>query len=139
MSILKWVSIPVVLVPVLALGADPSASLPSPQVRAELTELVEAWIDAEVEDDREALERILHEDFLSTFASGLTLDRTAYIDFILGLDIAPFTVTNEVIRIHDETAVVIDVSEDGETKFTWIAVKHGGQWRVISQTFSKVE
>jgi hypothetical protein len=69
----------------------------------------------------------------------VTLDRAAYIDFIVGLDIAPFSVTNEAVRIHGETAVVIDVSEDGRTKFTWIAVKHGGKWKVISQTFSRVE
>ena len=40
----------------------------------QLTALVEAWIDAEVEDDRGALEEIPHEDFLSTFASGTTLN-----------------------------------------------------------------
>lgn len=109
-----------------------------PDVRAEMTALVEAWIEAEVESDGETLRELLHEDFLSTFASGTTLDRDAYVDFIIGLDIPPFKVINESMVQHRETVVVIDVSEDGATKFTWIATRRDGQWKVISQTFSRV-
>lgn len=126
------------LTPTLVFGAAPDGTLPSSDTRAELTALVTAWIDAEVHDDRDVLEQIFHEDFLSTFASGATMGRTEYIDFILSLDISPFTVTNEAMRVFGNTAVVIDVSDDGKTKFTWIAVKLGDQWQVISQTFSTV-
>jgi len=41
--------------------------------------------------------------------------------------------------VHGDTALVIDVSANGKTKFTWIAVKRDGQWRVISETFSRIE
>lgn len=107
--------------------------------RAEMTALVEAWIEAEVQSDGKALEKILDKDFLSTFASGTTLDRTSYIDFIVGLDIPPFKVRNQSMTQHGDTVVVIDVSESGTTKFTWIAVRRDPRWKVISQTFSKVE
>lgn len=123
----------------LSAAAESQINSVEPEVRAELTALVEAWIDAEVQSDGKALERILHEDFLSTFASGRTLDRSSYIDFIIGLDISPFTVENESMIQHGDTVVVVDVSENGATKFTWIALRHGGEWKVISQTFSKVE
>ena len=106
---------------------------------SELTALVEAWIDAEVEDDRAALEEILHEDFLSTFASGVTLNRSEYIDFIISLDIEPFSVTNVATQVFGDTAVVIDVSDDGNTKFIWTAIRSNGRWRVIAQTFSRIE
>jgi len=43
---------------------------------------------------------------------------------------------NEVVNIHGNTALVI--SKEGATKFTWMAVKKGGQWVVISETFSKI-
>lgn len=122
-----------------AATADPATDPVEPGVRTELTELVEDWIDAEVQSDPEGLERILHEDFLSTFASGVTLDRDAYIDFIIGLDIPPFTVRNESMIQHGDTVVVIDVSDSGTTKFTWIAIRRDNQWKVISQTFSKAE
>ena len=123
----------------LPVAAESKINSVEPEIRAELTTLVEAWIDAEVQSDGKALEKILHEDFLSTFASGTTLDRSSYIDFIIGLDIPPFKVINESMVHHGETVVVIDVSESGATKFTWIAVRYDGQWKVISQTFSKVE
>lgn len=106
---------------------------------AEIIALDDAWIDAEVEGDRDALERILHEDFLATFASGHTIDRTTFIDRVLANRPAPFSVSHESIRLHGDTAVVIDVSANGKTKFTWIAIKRNGQWRVVSETFSKVE
>ena len=109
-----------------------------PTVRSEMTALVEQWIDAEVRSDGEALATILHEDFLSTFASGTTLGRDAYIDFIVGLDIPPFKVINESMVQHGDVVVVVDVSEDGGTKFTWVAVKQNGQWKVIAQTFSRI-
>lgn len=106
---------------------------------AEIIALDDAWINAEVSGDRDALERILHEDFLATFASGRTIDRTTFIDLILANRPAPFSVSHESIRVHGDTALIIDVSADGKTKFTWIAIKRDGQWRVISETFSRVE
>ena len=122
-----------------ASAADPGQTSPSPSDKAELTALVEAWIDAEVVDDREMLEQILDAAFVSTFASGKTLDRTAYIDFIISQDIPPFTVTNDFMAVHGDTAVVIDISESGKTKFTWIAKRVHGHWKVIAQTFTNVK
>lgn len=127
-----------VLLTISSTFADTGVDSVEPAVRSELTALVELWIDAEVRSDGEALAEILHEDFLSTFASGTTLGRDAYIDFIVGLDIPPFKVINESMVQHGEVVVVIDVSEDGGTKFTWVAAKQNGQWAVISQTFSRV-
>lgn len=123
----------------LPAAADSKIDSVRPEVRDELTALVEAWIDAEVQSDASALEEILHEGFLSTFASGTTLNRSSYIDFIVGLDISPFKVKNESMVQHGDTVVVIDVSESGTTKFTWIAVNRDGQWKVIAQTFSNIE
>jgi hypothetical protein len=42
------------------------------------------------------------------------------------------------MAVHGNTAVVIDVSEDGKTKFTWIARRLNDEWKVIAQTFSNV-
>lgn len=106
---------------------------------AELVALDDAWIDAEVHGDRAALERILHEDFLVTYASGRTVDRETFIDGIVKSELAPFTVTHESIRVHGDTALIIDVSENGKLKFTWVAIRRGNQWRVISETASRVE
>jgi len=99
----------------------------------------DAWVAAEVHGDRAALERILHEDFLATISSGRTIDRTTFIDMVISDPPAPFTVSHESIRVHGDTALVIDLSANGKTKFTWIAIRRDGMWRVISETFSRVE
>ena len=105
---------------------------------SELIALSNAWIDAEVHHDKAALERLLDERFLLTFASGNTVDRTAFVDQIMKTEIKPFEVLNEVVNVHGDTALVIATTTDRTTKFTWVAVKKEGQWRVISETFSRI-
>jgi hypothetical protein len=105
---------------------------------SELIALSDAWIEAEVQRDTSALERLLDERFLATFASGETIDRAGFIAWVQKSDIKPFQVTNEAIHVHGETAVVIGVDLARTVKFTWVAVKAGQRWRVVSETFSKV-
>jgi len=109
-----------------------------PSGRSELIALSDSWIDAEVGHNKAALEQILDDRFLATFSSGKTIDRKAYVDWIMKTDIEPFKVLNEVVDIHGDTALVISTTTDHEIKFTWIAVKRDGRWRVISETFSKI-
>ena len=105
---------------------------------SELIALSDAWIEAEVRRDTSALERLLDERFLATFASGQTMDRAGFIAWIQKSDIKSFQVTNEAIHIHGDTAVVIGVDSARTVKFTWIAVKRDQRWRVVSETFSRV-
>ena len=109
-----------------------------PAQNSELTALSDAWIEAEVRRDTDALERLLDERFLATFASGKTVDRAGFIDWIRNADIKPFQVTNEAIHIHGDTAVVIGVDSNRTVKFTWVAVRRDQRWRVVSETFSRV-
>ena len=104
--------------------------------RDQLIALERDWIEAEIDKDRARLERVLHPRFVSTFQSGTTVDREAYIDIILGMDLPPFTVSGHRIELHGDTAVVVDTLDGGDTKFTWVAVKRAGEWKVIAQTFS---
>ncbi len=103
----------------------------------ELIALSDAWIDAEVRNDAEALERLLDERFMVTFASGLTMNRSEFIEWVHKAGIKPFQVTNESILLHGDTAVVIGVNSERTVKFTWVAVKKAQRWRVVSETFSK--
>lgn len=117
---------------------DSNSAQTTASYKAELMAMEKEWIDAEVNDDKETLERILDESFLATFASGKTVDRSAYIEVIINMEIEPFEVINESINIHRDTAVIIDISTDLTTKFTWIAIKRKGEWRVISETFTNI-
>lgn len=105
---------------------------------SKLTALSDAWIEAEVRRDTDALERLLDERCLVTFASGKTVDRAGFIDWIRNSDIEPFQVTNEAVHVYGDAAVVIGVDANRTVKFTWVAVKRDQRWRVVSETFSKV-
>lgn len=118
------------------LAATPYAAGPAQE--PELVALSNEWIDAEVHHDKAALERLLDERFLVTFASGKTVDRTEFVDRIMNTKIEPFDVLNEVVNVHGDAALIIGTTPDHSTKFTWVAVKKAGQWRVISETFSKI-
>jgi hypothetical protein len=120
-----------------ALSACSSVSLADDE--ADLLLLQDVWVAAEIAGDAQTLERIFDERFLSNWASGKTVDRDEYIDVIISADIAPFTVITDEVVVHGDTGLVISRTEDGGTKFTWIAVKRDGVWRVISQTLSSVE
>jgi hypothetical protein len=115
-----------------------SASAIGPNQESELIALSNAWIDAEVHHDKAALERLLDERFLVTGVSGNTVDRTTFVDRIMNTEIKPFEVLNEVVNVHGDAALVISTTTDRATKFTWVAVKKEGQWRVISETFSRI-
>jgi hypothetical protein len=105
----------------------------------ELISLSDEWIVAEVAQDEGALERILDERFLVTYASsGKTVDRSTFIAGIMKSKLEPFQVINEIVNIHGDTALVISTTNDHTIKFTWIAVRKGGRWKVISETFSKM-
>lgn len=129
---LLWIALSA---PSVAYADEPAAM----SAEAEIIALDDAWIEAEVSGDRSALESILHEDFLVTYPSGRTVDRTTFVDGVLRNRPAPFTVTHDSIQVHGDTASIIDVSGNGEIKFTWIAIKRDNQWRVISETASRVE
>jgi hypothetical protein len=105
---------------------------------SELIALSDAWIEAEVRNDAEALERLLDERFMVTFASGRTMNRGEFIELVRAAEIRLFQVTNESILLHGDTAVVIGVNSERTVKFTWIAVKKAQRWRVVSETFSRV-
>lgn len=126
------------LMPILACILAGSAHAEQSDQAPELIALSKAWIDAEVNHDKSTLERLLDDRFLATYSSGKTIDRTAFIDRIMKAEIKPFQVLNEVVNVHGDTALVIDTTTDHTIKFTWIAVKKEGQWRVISETFSRM-
>lgn len=127
-------------------AASPAAPAPAPAAassatlaaEAQLKALDDEWRAAEVNHDRATLERILHEDFLITYASGRTLDRSGFINDIMGGGIPPFQVVHDRIRVIGDIAIVIDEIPSNGVKATWIAIRRDGKWRVISETMMRI-
>ncbi len=105
---------------------------------AELIALNQVWFDARVSQDWDTLERILDDKFLVTFATGETMDRSAFIRAVDHAELPQFEVMHDDIRIHGNTALLVNFSEDRDSKVSWVVVKKDGQWRIISMTFTVI-
>lgn len=104
--------------------------------RAEIAALQDAWVAAEIAGDAAALRSLMDERMVTVLSSGETLDREGYIDWIVNMDIKPFTAEIDRIDFHGDAAVII--SHFGErTKIAWTAVKKDGRWLGVSQAFAK--
>ena len=104
---------------------------------SEVIALSDAWIQAEINQNKGTLERVLDEQFLATLTSGKTIDRRAYIEWITSSKIDPFEVDREAIKVHGDAALVVGVIKGENLKVSWVAVRKSGTWRAISLTFSK--
>ncbi len=105
---------------------------------SEVNALSDDWIQAEINQDKGTLERVLDENFLATLTSGKTIDKRAYIERITSSKIDPFEVDREAIKVHGDVALVIGIIKGEALKVSWVAVRRSGTWRAISLTFSKV-
>jgi hypothetical protein len=116
--------------------ADQAAA---PTAEEQVLALDQEWIDAEVNHDRKTLERILDHQFVVIGPSGKTSGKAAFIESILSRPIAPFKVTHDVVRIHGDTAIVVDrFGAEPEIKCTWVAIRREGKWRVIAEQMTAI-
>ncbi|MCB2098377.1 MAG: cupin domain-containing protein [Parvularculaceae bacterium] len=121
-----------------AAAPQKAASASNEADAAALVALQDAWVAAEISGDAAALARITDPRMLSMFSSGKMIGRDAYIDWIVNAEIAPFTIIAEEIIIDGDTAVVVSQIGD-RTRLVWTAIKRGGEWRGLAQTFSTIE
>ena len=135
---MKTIQIVLLLSASLFLSGARSGNVPKPDARAEIVALDDAWIKAEVGRDKAALEEILDEQFLITYPSGRTADRATFIAGIMNGELKPFEVIHEEIRIHGNTAVVVDTVTEWKTRFIWVAVKKGEKWKVVSEVAIRI-
>ena len=114
-----------------------SCQAAAPTNEEQLLALDKEWVDAEVNHDQEALERILDDKLVVMFASGRTAARKEFIDALLSKPIAPYEVVHDVIRVFGDTAVVVDrFGSELRSNVTWVAIRRACPWRVITETFA---
>jgi hypothetical protein len=135
------------------LTASPTAAQPVPSpdtARAQLDRAERAWLDAYVENDREAMARFLADGFTITYPGGRVLTRDSVIATLTpeeGTDDAPVHYTeNRTIRLYGRTAILrgIYVSPGGEEEpdrrarytDTWMWID--GRWQVVASHLSAI-
>jgi uncharacterized protein (TIGR02246 family) len=115
----------------------------APQAAVEELERLEQQIGrAWVESDREALARILTDDWTVIDVAGRVRTKAEILDEMFGPDgssIAQMTVDDVRVRLLGDVAVVtgrtLAVGKDGTTmrlRFTDVAVRRDGTWRVVA-------
>ena len=101
----------------------------------QVAEVIDRWVQAEIDGDRAALEDIIAPNALFTYQSGKTGGRDDFIAMILKANILNYSVKHEQILIDGDTAISISTGLD--TKFSTVLIRREGRWLVISETFSK--
>ena len=126
--------------PMQATAADSSAD----RARKEIAALERAWVDAEMNRDAGALERILDDQFICTFQTSKPLRKS---DFIKA-ETRPGPkgtqdLSDETVVIDRDTAIAVETDtlhgvRDGSPftatgRFTVTYIKRGGRWRALAE------
>lgn len=124
----------------LALGACAPADrgLDEATAKEELAAFQDAWVAAEIAGDADALRALMDERMVTVLSSGETLDRESYIDWIVNMDVKPFTAVFDQIDFHGDTAILFS-HIGANTKISWVAIKKDGRWQGVTQTFTKMQ
>jgi ketosteroid isomerase-like protein len=135
----------VLLVATLAAGADraPAAGNTRSGTEQELLALETAWDDAVAAKDREKLEEIVADDFITISADGSVASKNQMIASTLApeLTIEPFKTEDVRVRLYGNTAVLSGwfslhgtyegKSFENSSRYTDVYVKSGGKWRAV--------
>ena len=113
---------------------------PTGGAETELRALDRAWAAAELGHDKLALDQILADGFVVTVASGKTVEKAAFIETVMRLTMDSSTKSViDIIRVHDKVGVVVErFGATLDTKVTWVAMKTGSQWRIISEQMTRI-
>jgi ketosteroid isomerase-like protein len=112
--------------------------------KQEVLDVTQQWIAAENSHDAAALDRILDDQFISTFAANPPREKAAFIKGITKGEIDPTqsqTITDEKLVVEGDTAVLTGVNAFHSTRktpippmrFTITYAKRQGRWRALAE------
>lgn len=122
-----------------AAGASPAAD-----ARHQVLDVTQQWIAAENSHDAAALDRVLDDQFISTFAANPPRDKAAFIEGITKGEVDPTqsqTITDEKLVVDGDTAILTGVNAFHSTartpippmRFTITYVRRQGHWRALAE------
>jgi acetyl esterase/lipase len=103
----------------------------------------DAWIQAEIDRDRETLERVLDDRFVVNSSDGTTIDKGTTIGMVMGITMTGQDVTERTVLVDGDHALVFGTSEtrmldaSGEEhasrlRYTAAYVKRDGEWKALA-------
>jgi len=133
----------------MALGQDRTASRDQrSSVEQTIRQLDKERIQAQINADTVALDRIYADDFIGVGPSGTVRTKAQVIsDFTSGdLKFQSITTDEVQVRVYENTAVEIGLSTmlgqdkgkavPGNTRFTRVWVRQQGRWRLVANHYS---
>lgn len=123
----------------------PAADSGADRARKDLAVLERAWVDAEINRDPVALERILDDQFVCTFQTSKPLRKSDFIkaETRPGGPKETQDLSDETVVISGDTAIVVETDtlrgvKDGSPyaitgRFTVTYIKRGGHWRALAE------
>jgi ketosteroid isomerase-like protein len=127
----------------LTLAAAASSAAGTPGAEVELRAANHARVQAQIVADRQALSRLIDEDFRYTGADGVWLDRAAFLEAV-GERALPATTSYDDVRVQvfDEVALVhgtlVSLQANGSvarTRYTDV-YRRDQSWRLVSEQLS---
>ncbi|HLL74374.1 MAG TPA: nuclear transport factor 2 family protein [Pyrinomonadaceae bacterium] len=133
--------------PSRASGGTTAAPADRDQVLAQLTELEEEWARANIEGDKQALARILADEYVGTSSEGVTERKAEYIRNISpGGDVESQTFEDMTVVLGGERAVLTGVTvaefKDGRSeryRFVDTFVWRDGRWQAVTSVTTGVQ
>jgi len=107
------------------------------------------WTEAFKNRDKDAVSRILDEQFIFTDDGGQVVDKTQYIDAMMeAIKVESYSLDDTTVRVYGDTGVVAGrwtgkftvhgKDTSGAFRYTDTFVKHLGRWRVIASQETRI-
>ncbi len=134
----------------VAAQAETSAG-PAADAKQQASQLLRDWVTAENEHDAAALDRILDDQFISTYGAGKPTRKAAFIASLTKGKADPRqsqSLTDETVLVDGDTAILIGTDTFHRTdhaepdglalRYTITCVRKNGRWTVLAEHIVKM-
>ena len=137
---------------IVAWSAAAQAQDPAADAKQQASQLLRDWVTAENEHDAAALDRILDDQFISTYAAGKPTRKAAFIASLTKGKADPRqtqSIEDETIVVDGDTAILVGTDTFHRTdhaepdglalRYTITCVRKNGRWVALAEHIVKIE
>ncbi len=119
------------------------------KIKEDVLKVEREWSEAFKNRDKDALNRILADDFIYTDDEGRVSDKAHYIEAVVNvIRVESYTVDDVAVRVAGEAAVVTGrwsgkltvrgADASGDFRYTDTLVRRGGRWQVLTSQDTRI-